>query len=69
MEYIFLDLVHSKHVKKQQAEKAIKAMYEVLKRGRKHNLSISCQLDLFDKLVKPILLYVVRYGDLVIMKF
>ena len=32
-------------------------MYEVLKKGRKHNLSISCQLDLFDKLVKPILLY------------
>jgi hypothetical protein len=38
-------------------EKAIKAMYEVKKKGRKHNLSISCQLDLFDKLVKPILLY------------
>jgi hypothetical protein len=32
-------------------------MHEVLKKGRKHNLSISCQLDLFDKLVKPILLY------------
>ena len=39
------------------SEKAIKAMYEVIKKGRKHNLSISCQLDLFDKLVKPILLY------------
>ena len=38
-------------------EKVIKAMYEVMKKGRKHNLSISCQLDLFDKLVKPILLY------------
>jgi hypothetical protein len=38
-------------------EKAIKAMYEVIKMGRKHNLSLSCQLDLFDKLVKPILLY------------
>jgi hypothetical protein len=38
-------------------EKAIKAMYEVIKMGRKHNLSISCQLDLFDKLVKSILLY------------
>ena len=25
--------------------------------GRKHNWSISCQLDLFDKVVKPILLY------------
>ena len=32
-------------------------MYEVIKKGRKHNISISCQLDLFDKLVKPILLY------------
>jgi hypothetical protein len=32
-------------------------MYEVIKKGRKYNLSISCQLDLFDKLVKPILLY------------
>ena len=27
--------------KKHQAEKAIKAMYEVLKKGRKHNLSIT----------------------------
>jgi hypothetical protein len=34
-----------------------KAMYEVMKKGRKHNLSINCQFDLFDKLVKPILLY------------
>jgi hypothetical protein len=32
-------------------------MYEVIKKGRKHNLSINCQLDFFDKLVKPILLY------------
>jgi hypothetical protein len=39
------------------SEKAIKAMYEVIKKGRKHNFSISCQLDLFGKLVKPILLY------------
>ena len=39
------------------AEKATNAMYDVLRKGRKHNLSISCQLDLFDKLVKPILLY------------
>ena len=42
---------------KMQAEKAKKAMYEVLKRGRTHNLSIICQLELFDKIVKPILLY------------
>ena len=39
------------------SEIAIKAMYEVIKRGRKHNFAISCQLDLFDKLVKSILLY------------
>jgi hypothetical protein len=32
-------------------------MYEVIKKGRKHNISISCQLDLFDKMVKSILLY------------
>jgi len=43
--------------KKHLSEKAIKAMYEVIKKRRKHNLSISCQFDLFDKLVKPILLY------------
>ena len=32
-------------------------MYEVLKRGRIHNLAIECQLELFNKMVKPILLY------------
>ena len=32
-------------------------MYEVLKKGRLHNLSMQCQLDIFDKTVKPILLY------------
>ena len=42
---------------KKQAEKATKAMFEVLKRGRRHNLSIECQLELFNKMVKPILLY------------
>jgi hypothetical protein len=32
-------------------------MYEVQKRGRLHNLSIKCQLELFDSKVKPIILY------------
>ena len=32
-------------------------MYKVLKLGRLHNLTIPCQLDLFDKMVKPVLLY------------
>jgi hypothetical protein len=35
---------------KKQAEKAPKAMFEVLKRGRKHNLSIECHLELSKKL-------------------
>ena len=32
-------------------------MYEVLRKGRIHNVSIKCQLDLFNKIVRPILLY------------
>ena len=43
--------------KKRLSEKATKAMYNVIKKGRQCNLSIECQLELFDKLVKPILLY------------
>jgi hypothetical protein len=34
---------------KKQAEKATKSMFEVLKRGRTHNLSIECQLELLKK--------------------
>ena len=37
--------------------KGTQLMYEVLKLGRIHSLSINCQLDLFDKMVKPTLLY------------
>ena len=32
-------------------------MYDIIMKGRLHNLSIECQLDLFDKIVKPIVLY------------
>jgi hypothetical protein len=39
---------------KAQVEKATKAMFEVLKRGKIHNLSIQCQLDLFDNIIKPV---------------
>ena len=46
-----------KTAKQKLVDKATKALYEVLKRGRFHNLSIQCQLDLFDKIVQPILLY------------
>jgi hypothetical protein len=46
-----------KLAKQKNIEKATKAMYEVIRRGKRHNLSIECLLDLFDKIVKPILLY------------
>ena len=32
-------------------------MYEVIRRGKRHNISIECLLDLFDKMAKPILYY------------
>jgi hypothetical protein len=43
--------------KKLLADEELKAMYEVLKIGRMYKLSIKCLLDLFDKVIKPILLY------------
>ena len=45
------------NAKKELEIRGTKAMYEVLKRGRLHNLSIQCQLELFDSIVKPIILY------------
>lgn len=42
---------------KELCEKATKAMYSVIGKCRKHNMSIDCKLDIFDKIVKPILLY------------
>ena len=46
-----------KQCKQNLKDKATSAMYEVLRKGRIHNLSIKCHVDLFDLLVKPILLY------------
>ena len=43
--------------KKALVNTANKAMHEVLKKGRLHKLSVKCQYDLFDKIVKTILLY------------
>ena len=43
--------------KQKQVTKANKAIYEVLKKGRLHNISIQCQLELFDRIIQPILLY------------
>jgi len=39
------------------AEKASKAMYDILNKGRVHNLSVSCQLEIFDKIIIPMLTY------------
>ena len=44
-------------LKKELVNRGTKAMYELLKRGRLHNLYIQCQLELFDSMVKPIILY------------
>jgi hypothetical protein len=46
-----------KNAKQGNAEKATHALYEFLKLGRLYNLSIKCQLDFFDQMVKPVLLY------------
>jgi len=46
-----------KRANKTLVGKGNKAMYDILKSGEFNNLSISCQLELFDKVVKPILLY------------
>ena len=32
-------------------------MYSILRKAKTHNLSFDCILDLFDKIVQPILLY------------
>ena len=42
---------------KQQYDKGIKALYSVLSKCKRNHLSISCQMDLFDKIIQPILLY------------
>ena len=58
-----------KKVKQCQIDKAVKALYEVFKLGRVYNLSINCQLDVFDKMVKPILLYGCEIWGMEIMRF
>ena len=42
---------------KEQYDKAVKAMYSVLSKCKQHNLSIDCQVDMFDRIIQPILLY------------
>ena len=38
-------------------EQATKAMFGLLKKCRRNNLSIECQIDLFKKLAEPVILY------------
>ena len=63
-EFNYLGVIFSKNgsftsTMKNNVRKANIAMYEVLSKGgrRSLNLSVSCQYDLFEKIVKPILLY------------
>ena len=58
----YLGIIFSKggsfvHTMKNNVNKAMIAMYDILKKGRLFNLSVKCQYDLFEKIVKPILLY------------
>ena len=45
------------HTKKDLIKRVSKSMFAVFKKSRPFNLSIDCQLDLFNKILKPILLY------------
>ena len=75
-DFTYLGVIFSRsgssvRTKKSLAQKATKAMFDVLKKGRLHNLSIKCQLDLFDKMVLPFLLYgseVWGYGNYEILE-
>ena len=58
--YLGLILSHNgsyTNTKKHNIKRAYTAMYDILKKGRQLNLSVKTQYDLFEKMVKPILLY------------
>lgn len=38
-------------------DKATKAMYIVIRKRRQHNVTIDCKIDMFDRIIKQILLY------------
>ena len=42
---------------KYQYDKATRSMFDVLQKCKRNNLSIKCQLDLFDRILQPILLH------------
>jgi hypothetical protein len=52
-----LVIISIHRAKKHLCEQAQKAMYGAIRKIRQYNLSVECQLDLFDKIVAPVLLY------------
>lgn len=61
-EFNYLGVIFSRtgsffKAKKRLCEQAQKSMYGVIRKIRTFNLPIDCQLDLFDKVVVPVLLY------------
>lgn len=61
-EFKYLGIVFSRSgsfrkAKTHLCEQAQKAMYGVIRKIRQLNLPVECQLDLFDKVVMPVLLY------------
>lgn len=43
--------------KKSQVDKGSSAMYDIIRTGRLHKLSVKYLIDIFDKVLKPIFLY------------
>lgn len=61
-EFKYLGVIFSRtgsfySTRKYVVTRATRAMYAIIKKSRELNLSIDCQLDMFDKMVVPILLY------------
>jgi hypothetical protein len=75
-EFKYLGLLFSRSgsfckAKKHLREQAQKAMYGVIRKIRKSNLPIKCQLHLFDKVILPVMIYgceIWGYEDLQIIE-
>ena len=55
--YYFRKIIHFSKLKKHIANQGKKAVYSLLKKARNMQLPVDSQVELFNKLVKPILLY------------
>ena len=61
-EFKYLGILFSRNgsflsTRKYVVQRATRAMYGIIKKSRELNLSVDCQIDMFDKMVTPILLY------------